>query len=200
MFLRNFVFVFSLLHCSFLEAQVSFVWEHENQNVLYRGYENHIFLTEKTKNSLIVLSNNSTVLNDFISNTFFVRPPVEANKITIFIVDSLTKDTLLSKIIDVISLPDPTIYFGKQEGDPGCGGVPIYVNYEKTSKLKVDFQILRYELQINNSRSSTGSGNLLSSDAIFLLKSCKPDSQIHFTVTVLGSDNIRRVINQSFTI
>lgn len=182
-----------------INAQITVVVEHGNQHVLYRGYENRVFLNPGKQDHWIVYSNNSKITKDSLTQIFFVTPPVECTIASLFTVDSITKDTLFSKTFDVISLPDPKIYIGRDEDDRGCGGFPIYAKYDKTSGLKANFRIVSYELSLNGSTAvSKGLGNDLSSETLSILKDLKPGTQIYFTVYLIGPDQIQRILKPSF--
>lgn len=200
MSLKRLILFILLLNGSALNAQISVSVAHGNQHILYRGYENQVFLNSKKQDHWIVFSNNSKLVKDSLIDAYFVKPSIESAVTSLFIVDSITKDTLFSKAFDVISLPDPKIYIGGgQEGGRDYEGFPIYAKYDKESKLKANFRIMSYELSLNASTTvSRGSGNDLSGETLYLLKNLKPGTQIYFTVYLIGPDQIQRIMKPSF--
>ncbi|MGV3612942.1 MAG: hypothetical protein ACO1N0_18425 [Fluviicola sp.] len=178
-------------------AQISVSVEHGNQHVLYKGYENRLVIIHGIQSHWMVSSTNSALSKDSLTNDFLIKPLIDSRVASIFILDSISKDTLFSKTYDVISLPDPEIFFSWDE--PGCGGNSLFVRYPKHSALKADFEILKHTCHFDPMSTCYGSGNSLSASETMLLKSIKPGEQIHFTLEVIGPDKIKRILSRTVT-
>lgn len=197
MSLKCLVLFVLLLNDFAINAQISISVEHGNQHVLYKGYENRLFTVPEIQKQWIISSTNSAVLKDLSSNGFLVKPVIDSRTASVYIIDSLSKDTIFSKTFDVISLPDPEIYFSWDEH--GCGGNFLLVKYPKHSGLNVNFEILKHTIHFDQANTAYGSGNSLSASATALLRTVKPGEQVHFLLEVIGPDKIRRILSRTLT-
>jgi hypothetical protein len=172
-------------------------------NILYLGYENEIEgvasgydETELTGNGVNLRKSGGKWIGD--------PHKVKNASITVWGKNNVTgkKVPLGTYNFRVSRLPDPTIYFGaSKDGEKASRAEKyLFAKYTPDVPIKSDFDIKSWELNITGMTGAPpkGTGNVLTPEALSLLRQAKPNAVITFFLTVEGKDKIRRNKTASF--
>jgi gliding motility-associated protein GldM len=163
--------------------------------VLYRGYDNRVegVASGYDKTDLKGTSNVSMSK----SGNFWIGKPGPGKEATISVVGTNTvtnkSETLGNFVFRVSNLPPPATYLGTLANGSTVGKSAIasmsriFTKYPPEIPLKADFQVVTWELSVQGApRAMEGRGNVLSDDAMSLLRQARPGSKVSILVKYAG--------------
>jgi len=132
------------------------------RNYLYEDYENKIFVSNSTKDSIYMTVDDAEVWKE--GTYYVVKPKSGWTRRWLNVYSTKTKDehdVLLNQIFEVIELPIPTIYFGHSTKDTidfsyyrdAIPTVGYYLDDLHKDEY-LEYKLLSYEYQINSNNIS----------------------------------------------
>ncbi len=166
-------------------------------NVLYIGYPNKIEAVASGFDQTLLSGSGVSVTK---SGTGWIGSPAKGKECTLTVSgkNSVTNKTtsLGSFKFRVSRLPDATLYWGAvKDGEKGSRSESrIFAKYPPEIPLNATFNIISWELNVpgNPGAPPKGTGNVLTPQAMNLLKQVKPGMNISFMTQVKGPDGIVR--------
>jgi GldM C-terminal domain len=129
------------------------------RNYLYEDYENKIFISNLTGDSIYMTVDNAEVWKE--EGYFVVKPKNGWTRRWLNVYSTKTKDehdVLLNQIFEVIKLPTPTIYFGNSTNDSiySWDAIPTVGYYldDLHQDQYLKYKLLSYEYQIISNNTS----------------------------------------------
>jgi hypothetical protein len=169
----------------------------ENQNFLYRGYQNKFIIGVAGSNYDSLKLDNGT----FTSTTFNGVPgliivPSGGGNCNLYALkyNGSSIDTVDSRFFKVRPLPKPNLYWGSsQDGEKAIKSQNrLNVSYGPEVFMISNFEIVSWESKING-KTLSGNGSQLSTEFLKEVKNLKGDQTICIEVVFKGdSDNIGR--------
>jgi len=172
-------------------------------NVLYRGYDNQV---EAVASGFDKTRLTGNVQMRQTAKGWIVTPqpgPQREATLTVSGMNSVTGKTqnLLSQKFLIKSMPKPDIYWGTV-GDGGKASrqeTRLFARYGEEIPLTANFTIRKWTLSISGLYGEpTGSGNVLSADAVNLIKQARAGSSVVISCEVVGPDKIPKRVTSSF--
>jgi hypothetical protein len=175
-------------------------------NVLYRGYQNKVDGVASGYAQTILSGNGVTLTK---SGTGYIGSPGAARECTITVSG---KNTITNKTVSlgvfkfrVSNLPPPQVYLGTlSTGSTVSKGAlgsmnKLFAKYPPEIPLNATFDVASWEVNVSGApRSVSGSGAMLSSEALSLLKQAKSGSKVSISAKYRGmgySGNMATVLN-----
>jgi hypothetical protein len=173
-------------------------------NVLYKGYANKVEGVASGYDQTILTGSGVSLVKSGTGYIGTVNGAGKTASITVAGKNTTTNKTVTlgSFPFRVMTLPNPSLFFGATEEGGKASKVEtrLFAKYSN-SPLNATFTVLEYELNVAGApRPAKGTGNVLSGEAMNLLKQAKPGSQISFMTKVVGPDKIQRKKGGVFTI
>jgi gliding motility-associated protein GldM len=175
-------------------------------NVLYRGYQNKVDGVASGYAQTILSGNGVTLTK---SGTGYIGSPGAARECTITVSG---KNTITNKTVSlgvfkfrVSNLPAPQVYLGtlatgSTVSKSAVGSMnKLFAKYPPEIPLNATFDVASWEVNVSGApRSVSGSGAMLSSEALSLLKQAKAGSKVSISAKYRGmgySGNMATVLN-----
>ncbi len=177
-----------------------------DMRVLYRGYDNKIEGVASGYDETVLTSGGGVTLTK--KGEFWIGKPGNEKVATIIISgkNNITKKTVaLGKFpFKVSNLPSPQVYLGSLETGSTASksavssNTKLFAKYPPAITLNAVFEVGTWELTVSGApRSISGSGSMLSAEAISLLKQCRAGSKVSISAKYKGmgySGNMASII------
>ncbi len=167
-------------------------------NVLYRGYNNVVSAVASGFDQTVLTADGASVTKS--GENYIAKPAGSGREATLTVSgkNSVTGKTerLLSQKFRVSNLPDPELYWGAvKSGEKGSTAeTRLFAKYGPEIPLNAQFNITKWECSIPGAQGAppSGTGNVLSPQAVNLIKQAKPGMTVSFICNVTGPDGIAR--------
>lgn len=185
-----------------VEARACYRIDNPNGNVLYRGYENLIVISDSESvagYTLFCQNCKEERVLDSEDVRYTIRPG-SGKMAKISIHDALTSDLIFEKEFRVTNLPDPMLYLEASKSGQSCSksATLITAKYPPEISLTATFTIVRWEIQIGD-EYFMGTGSNLTEDVMEYWGSLEKSGLISLLCTVRGPDGIARQIGGAFS-
>lgn len=178
---------------------ISFIsWTQENDGlVLYRGIENRVYLKDLSENERVIVSDSSILVKHINDSIYLTIPALfPLNTLRLQVMNEQTKALKIEQEVPVVFIPDPDLELLTRRS--GCGGHPVIKAWiQLNPEFKVEFEVLSYTIEINNTIAK-GNGYTLHSECIGLLKQANLDDVFIITAKVKGPDGIIREVKNQY--
>lgn len=176
--------------------------EFNEYNILYRGYENHLQIGSLNGDSNLLLKSNDCEIRKS-SVDWIVKPTSTSKTVSLFVLNSLN-DTLLIESFRVNNLPIPEVCLGRyKNGDKLFSRETrkLYVKLPEGCQISKDFQIQKWAMRIEGySKEITGTGDLLSSEAMKMIALAPESSKMTLTVWYISNFGQSRFSSSTFSL
>jgi hypothetical protein len=198
---KNILFYFIVFVVPF-SALGQGIIEFNEYNILYRDYENHLQIGSLNGDSNLLLKSNDCEIRK--SSVDWIVKPTSTSKTVILFVLNSDDDTLSIESFRVNNLPTPEVCLGRyKNGDKLFSRETrkLYVKFPQGCQISKDFQIQKWAMRIEGySKEITGTGDLLSSEAMKIIALAPEFSKMTFTVWYNSYFGLFRFSSSSFSL
>jgi hypothetical protein len=178
-----------------LSAQV--VFGNPTFHILYYGYENSVDIGTVDGREFVLKSDNIQIKN---TNDGFVLIPSSREEAELLFIDPIKGNCFDTIHFEVRTLPAPELYFGAAASGEKVRLVENHITarYGAYIPLRANFKVIDISSVIGEGSPITQSGNIIGDAMMTKLKALKPGDVFTITVTVQGSDGLKREIKGSW--
>lgn len=196
--MRFVIVIVFLLNLGSCFSQIRMALSLPEYNIVYRGYNNILAVSTRTKMNpeFLELNCDGALLQVRENNEWTLNPFTTADSLEIRIIHSKTKEIIDRFVYRVRNMPDPELYVGPAEsgGQISAAETRLFARYSD-SPLKAEFMILGGEAFVgNNSYAFPITNNRFGSDYLQYVKNQPVGTKIYIKVLVRGVDKIERII------
>ncbi len=167
-------------------------------NILYKGYENVIVGVASGYDQTILTGSDVSLTK---SGDKWIAKPANVKSASISVLGKNSVNNKTAKlgtfVFSVRQLPKPDLYFGNTiSGDVFSNGAnKLFAKLDPNNPLNVRYEVISYDVSTNISPiSKKGNGDILSVDALSLIRQVKPGSYITIMTQVrYPSGEVRKV-------
>ncbi len=165
----------------------------DQNNVLYRGYDNRVTIGQagtNAKDFKLEAINCQVAEVTGQKNTYIVKASSAARTAQINYVSN--GKTIDSTVFVIKSLPSPVFYWGNNEIGSDISNAPqLQIKYPSGVAIDASFTIVQWECMIGE-MNFKGSGSVLSQKIMDVTKALPVGGTVNITAQVVGGDGITR--------
>jgi len=178
-----------------LSAQV--VFGNPTFQVLYYGYENSVDIGTIDGREFELKSDDIQIKN---RQDGYVLIPSSREKAELMLIDPVKGVCFDTIHFEVRILPEPVVFFGAAASGEKVRLVDnvISAHYDASIPLRASFKVIGMSSVIGEGSPITQTGNIIGEAMMTKLKALKPGEIFTITVTVQGSDGLKREIKGSW--
>jgi hypothetical protein len=202
--MRFLIVICFLLNFSGCFSQIQMVLSFPEYNIVYRGYNNVLAVSTRTKVNpeFIELNCDGALLQHRENNEWTLNPFTTADSLEIRMIHSKTKEIIDRFVYRVRNLPDPELFLGAVQsgGKIDHKETRLFTLYSN-SPLKAEFSVFGGEVFVgNNSYAFCITNNRLGTDYLQYIQNMPVGTKVYVKALVRGVDKMERIVYAEYVL